>query len=374
MFHKEIATIPALEPIPYPEKKNIYVIWRKFNSWAMKRHHKIIIHLLFWFYMLNQFLFPYYVDTNNLKDLKNLLGTLLSLVLSMSVFYAFYLLLPVLMKPKYKIFSILGGAAIILMLAFGRNMLEAFIWNDLFSQPSYENMTAKELFYNSIRVSFIFSIYALLIKFVIDWFDGQRLKSELILQNKASEMALLRSQINPHFLFNTLNNIYSLVYQKSDKAPEAVMKLSSIMRYMLYDATTDKVPLEKEIEYLQSFIELQKLRLKEKEFVELTITGSPDGRMIAPMLLIPFVENAFKHGSKSCASPGIQTSLTILPEKIEFRVVNALKANSNAPKDAVQGIGLQNIQRRLDLLYPDKHALVITEEKELFTIHLVIEN
>jgi len=144
-------------------------------------------------------------------------------------------------------------------------------------------------------LSSYFFIYSLLIRLAINWYENQKLQADFINQKQISELALLRSQVNPHFFFNTLNNIYSLVYQKSDDAPEAVMKLSSIMRYMLYDATTDKVLLEKEIEYLKSFIELEKLRLRNKDFVSLTINGSSEGLTIAPMILIPFVENAFKH-------------------------------------------------------------------------------
>ena len=121
-------------------------------------------------------------------------------------------------------------------------------------------------------------------------------------------------------------------------------------------------------------IQRKKLRMKEKDFVELTITGSPAGKTIAPMLLIPFVENAFKHGSKSGSNPGIRTILTISPDQIQFEVANAIKSNSTPQKDAVQGIGLHNIQRRLDLLYPDMHSLVITEDNDLFHVKLIIRN
>ena len=171
-------------------------------------------------------------------------------------------------------------------------------------------------------------------------------------QSQASELALLRSQVNPHFLFNTLNNIYSLVCKKSPDAPEAIMKLSSIMRYMLYDANTDIVLLEKEIEYLESFIELQKLRIRHTDFVELRIEGVVGNKTIAPMLLIPFVENAFKHGSKIGPLPGIRIHLIAAPHQMIFEVTNHLKKNLLGTKDTIGGIGLQNIKRRLEILYP----------------------
>jgi len=232
----------------------------------------------------------------------------------------------------------------------------------------------KEWVFNDIRLIIIFFIYSLLIRLAINWYENQKLQSDFNNQKQISELALLRSQVNPHFFFNTLNNIYSLVYQKSDDAPEAVMKLSSIMRYMLYDATTDKVLLEKEIEYLKSFIELEKLRLRNKDFVSLSINGSAEGLTIAPMLLIPFVENAFKHASRVVPSPGILVNLEINPQEISFEVKNFIRKNQRSPKDQQGGIGLNNIRRRLELLYPQKHILDIVTAEDVFIIKLMIRN
>ena len=340
----------------------------------MKRNYKLLIHLLFWFYMLNQFLYPVYVNSKYAEEKNYLIGIFLALGLSIVNFYVVYFSLPHLMKFRLKIFSVLVGALLILLLAVGRYYFEVFFWHTMMGSDEGNKMAVNEWFFNNLRLSFITSIYALLIKFAIDWFDAQKLKAELETQNKASELALLRTQINPHFLFNTLNNIYSLVYMKSDEAPAAVMKLSSIMRYMLYDVNIEKVPLEKEIEYLQSFIELQKLRQKEQDFVEMIITGSPVGKTITPMLLIPFVENAFKHGSKTGSTPGIRILLTITGEKTIFEVINDVKTGSAMQKDASAGIGLHNIQRRLELLYPGKHSLVITENANQFIVKLILEN
>ena len=156
-----------------------------------------------------------------------------------------------------------------------------------------------------------FTTMALLIKLMIDWFTAQKQKADLLARSRASELALLRSQINPHFLFNTLNNLYSLVYKRSDEAPSVVMKLSEIMSYMLYDANSEKVMLKKEIEYLHSFIELNELRLKEGKVTSFKIEGDYTNQLIPPMLLIPFVENAFKHGSKKSASPAILIRLEL---------------------------------------------------------------
>jgi LytS/YehU family sensor histidine kinase len=230
-----------------------------------------------------------------------------------------------------------------------------------------------EWFYSGLRLSVISGAYAILIKFAIDWFDTQKLKAEMVNQAQTSELALLRSQVNPHFLFNTLNNIYSLVCKKSPDAPDAIMKLSSIMRYMLYDANTDFVSLEKEIEYLESFIELQKLRIRHMDFVELLIEGEVHNKTIPPMLLIPFVENAFKHGSKTGPLPGIRIHMVVDPHQLLFVVTNHLKKNLPGAKNTFVGIGLQNINRRLEILYPGKYSLETTHDNDLYKVKLLIQ-
>lgn len=201
--------------------------------------------------------------------------------------------------------------------------------------------------------------------------QARQLKTELTNQNAVSEMGLLKSQINPHFLFNTLNNIYSLVYQKSEDAPSAVMKLSELMRYMVYETNSDKVALEKEINYLKSFIELQLLRLRNKDFAEFNIEGNIYGRTIAPMLLIPFVENAFKHGNKKSPNPGIVINLAIEDKSIRFDVTNYFQ-NGAVNKDEIGGIGIENVKRRLELIHPDSHVLNITQTENQYETHLEI--
>lgn len=217
-----------------------------------------------------------------------------------------------------------------------------------------------------------FTTMALLIKFMIDWFMAQKQKSELLSRSRASELALLRSQINPHFLFNTLNNLYSLVYQKSDKAPSVVMKLSEIMRYMLYETNSEKVMVQKEIDYLQSFIELNELRLKEKDITRFTVSGDFSTLMIPPMLLIPFVENAFKHGSKKAAIPAIIIRLERKDKGLEFDVFNYLDPDRSGNKDNSRGIGLENVRKRLELLYPGRHELVVKAEPTSYHVNLKI--
>ncbi|MEJ2596152.1 MAG: histidine kinase, partial [bacterium] len=185
--------------------------------------------------------------------------------------------------------------------------------------------------------------------------------------------ALLRTQLNPHFLFNTLNNIDSLILTNPNKASDAIIKLSDIMRFMLYDTSTDQVSLEKEINYLESYISLQQMRLKDPSFVRFNKEGSCMGKTIAPMLFIPFVENAFKHGQKNVKSPGIEISLKCLPDSITFDVVNHVDSENDFNKDSTQGIGLANTRRRLELLYPDRHEFTIRNDNGLYLSSLRIK-
>ena len=228
-------------------------------------------------------------------------------------------------------------------------------------------------FPESYTVTILYTGLAYLARFTTRWVVDQQIKTELINQNLASELALLRSQVNPHFLFNTLNNIYSLVYTKSDLAPEAMTKLSDIMRYMLYEANTEKVPLSKEADYLKSYIELLQLRLSKPDFIELTISGGTVDKPIVPMLLIPFVENAYKHCNKKSVSPGIRIFLNVDKDLLTFRVINSIKKDMESKEYPEGGIGLKNIKRRLELLYPEKHTLKISEDSDVYSVELCIK-
>lgn len=245
-------------------------------------------------------------------------------------------------------------------------LMESFEWNiKKVRHPGW-------FFPESYTFTILYTGLAYLARFTTRWVVDQQIKAELINQNQAGELALLRSQVNPHFLFNTLNNIYSLVYSKSEHAPEAMTKLSDIMRYMLYEANTDKVSLAKEADYLKSYIELLQLRVADKNFIEFTVTGITGDKLIAPMLLIPFVENAYKHCYRKSAPPGIRISLNVEKELLTFRVINSYKKDTSADETQDGGIGLKNVKRRLEMLYPDHHALNITENLHFYTVVLTI--
>ncbi|HEY4148935.1 MAG TPA: histidine kinase [Chitinophagaceae bacterium] len=208
------------------------------------------------------------------------------------------------------------------------------------------------------------------------WSD--RVKADkLVLQkqqeNLKTELSFLRSQISPHFVFNVLNNIVALVRLKSDALEPTVMKLSSLMQYMLYETNEEKVLVKTEAEYLQSYIDLQQQRFGSKVKVTTAIYLSNEWSEIEPMLLIPFVENAFKHGVGMIENPQIDIHLMTQDNTLSFSVRN--KYNSHTPeiKDKTSGIGLANVRRRLNLLYGNDHGLLIVKENDWFDVSLTIK-
>lgn len=342
----------------------------------MKSRYKILVHVLFWIYMINQAFFPVYlnkIDTKLLQDYIYLKDIFITILLNIGIFYAVYFTIPKFLGLRRKWYIFPFVILLATLLSAIRLPIEIAYWKYLVKLPESQLVFQTEWIWATLKYTVIISIYAMLIRFSIDWFDSQKLKDELIKERQSSEIALMRSQVNPHFLFNTLNNIYSLVYNKSDEAPEAVMKLSSIMRYMLYDSNTDFVALHKEMEYLNSFIELQQLRLSQKAFVEIKVNGTMENRTIAPMLLIPFVENAFKHGEKN-HEPGIIIQLDLTPGKLVFTVTNYVKPYEQRENEDAGGFGLANIKRRLGLLYPGKHELTLSLKGEIYKVELIIFN
>lgn len=200
----------------------------------------------------------------------------------------------------------------------------------------------------------------------------EREAAELRGEKLEAELKFLRSQINPHFLFNALNNIYALTVTRSERAPEMLLKLSGMLRYMLHDCKADRVPLGKEIEYLRHFIDLNRLKDSRGLNVKVQLDESRPQLLIAPLLLVPFVENAFKHSKIEDRDKGwIAISLATGDDHIVFEVENSLPDGTHT-KDDVGGIGLHNVRRQLELLYPDRHVLDIRSDSDRFRVHLYL--
>ncbi len=227
------------------------------------------------------------------------------------------------------------------------------------------------IFNGASAVFFLVFTVSTCMKVMQQWLGAEKKRKEIENDKIVSELSFLKMQINPHFLFNTLNNIYSLAVVKSDATAGAVLKLSSIMRYVLTDTKTDWVPLENEIKFIHDFIELQKVRLTEKVKIVFEVNGVVEQKQIAPLLLIPFVENAFKYGISAKESSSIVIALTAKNDSIDFVIDNSIVA-LETDKIENTGIGLKNTQRRLELLYPDQHTLEMKQEGNHFHVHLTL--
>lgn len=214
---------------------------------------------------------------------------------------------------------------------------------------------------------FIFGIGSL----AQQYFTVARQKEIIEQQQVKAELSLLKSQINPHFLFNVLNSIYSLSLKKSDMAPEVVLKLADLMRYMLYEATEERVALDREAGMIQDYIELERVRIDPKQRISMQVHNISALHRIAPVLLIPFVENAFKHGMDSMAEGAfIELNIEMKEHMLLFRCRNNYK---ETPLARTGGIGLENVRKRLQLLYPGKHRLDIRKEAPIFEVELNID-
>ena len=187
-----------------------------------------------------------------------------------------------------------------------------------------------------------------------------------------TEISFLKAQVNPHFLFNALNNIYSLALTKSDATPDAILKLSGIMRYALSEGSQSHVLLSKELDYITDYVELQKLRLSEKVKLSYEIAGTPEEKQIVPFMLIPFVENAFRHGVNSEESSDIRIFIGITESTLILHVTNN-KVNSKPDKYTGTRLGVNAVRKQLQLLYPGKHTLAITEDSAEFRVSLQIQ-
>ena len=204
------------------------------------------------------------------------------------------------------------------------------------------------------------------------WMISERKNKQIENEKLNAEIAFLKAQINPHFLFNTLNNIYSLAANKSDMTASAVMKLSNIMRYVLTEAKNDSVPLEKEMQFINDYIELQKIRTTNKTSVGFTVVGDVTGKHISPMILLPFTENAFKYGVSARDLSPINILLESHKDHIHFKIRN-MKHTGNRKDLSNTGIGIANTRRRLELLYPGKYHLDIEDIAASYTVNLNIE-
>ncbi len=307
---------------------------------------------------------PMYEGDRLINSLTTILVTTPLDIISFTFFY--YLIVPNIVHNRRRTLSI--------FLAVGFWVIYGFVWSWVYKVTgrtmSYEGSVV--IYKSSVGHTILSTLYAFILRLAVDWFDSYQRQKDLEKQNSITELALLRSQINPHFLFNTLNNINSFSSRDPEKTSFAIIKLSDIMRYMLYDATEEKVLLDKEVDYINNFIALQRLRYKECEFVKFTIEGETGGMFIPPMIFLPFIENAFKHGTVSTAN-AIEILLRTEGNQIFFRCKNTIRELNDTEKKQPGGLGMKNIKRRLELLFPSLHKLNISNENNVYIVELNIQ-
>ena len=248
----------------------------------------------------------------------------------------------------------------VLLFFFYGCILVSFVYIRLFTECTKEQ-------YGVIFSLFLFSIITVVLLWTFDyWKQLQTLKEEKV----NAELALLKTQINPHFLFNTLNNLYGLTVEKSDDAPDLVLKLSDLLRYTIYQGKKDLVSLKQEIEYLKNYIELHKIRYHKN--VDIHFDYEFDSNLkIAPLLCIILIENAFKHGVELLTQNAyVHIRLKTLKNSIKFEVENNFKSN---PSNIKEGIGLENLTNRLELIYPEKYSILTEKENTIYKVQLEID-
>jgi LytS/YehU family sensor histidine kinase len=221
-----------------------------------------------------------------------------------------------------------------------------------------------------VAVTLFIVIFVGMLRFAVDWFELEAKRKEVENEKLTAELNFLKAQINPHFLFNTLNNLYYLAYTKSDNTTEVIAKLSQMMRYMIYDSNHSKVQLSKEIEYMQNYISLERLRLNNQIPIIFELKGNTENVMIAPLIFITFLENAFKHGvSNNNPNAWVNISIELVDGQCIYQVENS-KLEDKTEAHEKSGIGLQNVQRRLELSYPGKYQLMMEDKLDRYIVKL----
>lgn len=211
------------------------------------------------------------------------------------------------------------------------------------------------------------AIFGIAFRSIFGWYDEMQTKSRLEKEKLQSELLLLKAQVNPHFLFNTLNTIDFLIYSDQPKASESLIKLSSLLRYVIYDTVNEQVPLQTEIEQMKAYVDLQRLRYGDVASGIYTITGDLSGKMIAPMLFMPFIENAFKHTDEAGIKKGLAISFFIGDRNLEFTCKNHISHKDDQHNG---GFGLENVRKRLEMQYPNSYDLSINQSEGVFSVTL----
>ncbi len=349
-----------LRKIPYITANNKYK-----TSW---KHH-----LIFWliYFVFNTFRWGSYYDDYWFSLKANLLGFPIHIFLS---YFNIYFLMPHLVYRR-KFFSYITAVtlSIFVMVVLKYYLTALFVSQNVWREgPETYSFTLNYAITMMLGELYVMSFVAM-IKVTIDRMREDLRITELKQEQLETNLRFLRSQVSPHFFFNTLNNIYALTLKKSDKAPEIVLKLSELMRYLLYGTEKSFQDLSKEINCIKNYLELQRIRYGNKIDINISIKGDVEGRKIAPMMLLPFIENCFKHGADNAENQFyININFHIENDFLNFKVVNPIYKEKSVKKTG--GIGIKNVKKRLELRYQQKdYKLSINTKDNLYIVELKLK-
>jgi two-component system, LytTR family, sensor histidine kinase AlgZ len=334
------------------------------------RNRVIFLHVSFWCVYLSFFLYQITSRVRELEWNEAVVRSTVHVAFNMLVAYLnYFLFLPRFLERKHFGRYLMEFSMPFILIMLLRVHLQRYLVDGYTHEVEY--------FYSNIYVVQITAttlfvvIFVGLLRFAKDWFDLEAKKKEVENEKLIAELNFLKAQINPHFLFNTLNNLYYLAYTKSDNTTEVIAKLSQMMRYMIYESNHPKVLLSREIEYMQNYVSLERLRLNNQIPIGFEIKGNPESVKIAPLILITFLENAFKHGvSGNNPSAWVNVSLQLEGKECTYRVENSKMQSVNSETGEKSGIGLQNVKRRLELSYPGQFQLSMTDAVDKYAIEL----
>ena len=328
-------------------------------------------HVLFWMLVFGLWYYLRYQDYNT--PLVAFQITLLKVIdLAGMVYLTNYLFIPSFLYKKKYVRFVLLFILMILLSSFAKVYITGFILN----QPDLINLSdsLKIKLYENVISDFFLVAAGAAFKLIFDYLKMQQNLGEIAKAKAETELSFLKSQINPHFLFNSINSVYFLIHKDNTEARNALHKFSEMLRYQLYEANGSMIPVEREINYLKDYIELQQLRKEEKSYsVRLNCTGNVKGLMMEPLLLVPFVENAFKHLSHFNDTVNfVILELNCDKGLLSFRIENSKEPGVSSGEKRV-GIGLANVTRRLELLYPGRHKLEINETDKSYSVKLNLQ-
>ncbi len=340
----------------------------------MEKKTLIKLHIIFWIILSSILIFGIYI--NNIAAYSaHRYGTLsVKILLIIFTFYAFYFFVTQKVFSKKGLISLISfQIAYLIVFGFIFTFLTYLPFAYIKSPDNPFEYTIsngmKDRIFASVAYITMVSTIGTLSKVALIWYRNQIKQKETEKQNISNELAMLRAQINPHFLFNTLNNIKSLTKSLPSKAINSVDKLMSIMQYMLYESSQETVPLVNEIGHINNYLDLEKIRYSNPAFIDFKISGDYSEILIPPLIFMPFIENAFKHGNRLCPVPGINIKIDVQKSNIRFEIINYTKDNIEA-QSKNSGFGLANIRRRLDLLFGNKYELNITNENNTYSVKL----